>query len=220
MDISPDDMENYKNVYDSNRKLIIKKNTLNLLLKGPQSESIRMVLDKVVADGAKEDIQKRTFKIGEDQLQFLRMLRKHNYDINKIIDEHVQRMNTMMVEETNKSRAKREAESEEFREFSRNIPSTLPTSSPSGYRPVDDSDLKHPSSGRTASDFALEKAEAQAKKESEEPPPQEESSDPAKTGPQAQDKSTGQKSTTETPNQPGSIKETAKAAATPTQDQS
>ena len=102
MNISPEDIKDYKILYDSNRKLIIKKNTLDVLLKGPRSEAVRLVLDKVVADGEKE-VKKRTFNIREDQLEFVKMLKTNNYDINKIIDKHVQRMNTMMIKEENKN---------------------------------------------------------------------------------------------------------------------
>ena len=48
-----------------------------------------MVLNKI-ADG-KIDLK------DEGQKPFIEMLRKHNYDINKIIDEHVQKINEMMI---------------------------------------------------------------------------------------------------------------------------
>ena len=158
MDISPEDMEKYKNLYDLNRQLIIKKNTLNLLLKGPgpQSESIRMVLNKI----ANEKIQ-----VSDEQKAFIKMLQDHNYDINKIIDKHVQRMNEMMVKEKNDSSTEREAEVEGLREFSTQNLGT-PVKSPSSARgSVDDFELPPTSSPVETASSGFTSAKAQQQEE-------------------------------------------------------
>ena len=87
----PSVIEAYQALHEKNKQLIIKKNVLNqLLLKGPQSEAIRMVLDKVASGG---------LKVEEEQKKFVTMLKNNNYDINKIIDDYVKKLNTKMVDQ-------------------------------------------------------------------------------------------------------------------------
>ena len=87
----PSVIEAYQALHEKNKQLIIKKNVLNqLLLKGPQSEAIRMVLDKVASGG---------LKVEEEQKKFVTMLKNNNYDINKIIDDYVKKLNRKIVEQ-------------------------------------------------------------------------------------------------------------------------
>lgn len=84
-------IEAYQDLHEKNKLLIIKKNVLNqLLLKGPQSEAIRMVLNKVASG---------ELKVGEEQKKFVTMLKNNNYDINKIIDDYVKKLNRKIVEQ-------------------------------------------------------------------------------------------------------------------------
>jgi hypothetical protein len=81
MEITQDDIDEYDKLHESNKKLIIKKNTLNHLLKGPQSSAIIAVLDKVASNNIDG--------VTEEHVSFVEMLQRNNYDINKIIDDHV-----------------------------------------------------------------------------------------------------------------------------------
>jgi DNA polymerase III sliding clamp (beta) subunit (PCNA family) len=81
MEITQDDIDEYDKLHESNKKLIIKKNTLNHLLKGPQSSAIIAVLDKVASNNIDG--------VTDDHVSFVKMLQLNNYDINKIIDDHV-----------------------------------------------------------------------------------------------------------------------------------
>ena len=199
-------------------------------------EAVRLVLDKVVADGEKE-VKKRTFNIREDQLEFVKMLKTNNYDINKIIDKHVQRMNTMMI----KKRTRIEAD---FPGFSGDFgaPGTPSRGSRRIYI-IDDKGLSLPSDVKTATDFtsaqAREEAEAQEQTQEgkEEAEVEVEAQEQSQSGSQAkkkkakkqaqaqaqaqqeaeaQDKSTGQKSTPKEPKEQGGIKDTAAAVAAAT----
>ena len=91
MNISDQDVLKYEELHEKNKQLIIKKNVLNnLLLHGRQSEAIRMVLNKVASGG---------LIVEGEQKDFVTMLKNNNYDINKIIDDYVKKLNTKIVEQ-------------------------------------------------------------------------------------------------------------------------
>lgn len=157
MNISEGDIDKYREVSEKNKQLIIKKNVLNQLLKGTQSEAIRMVLDKV-ASGKLKDVT-------EDQKQFVEMLQENNYDINKIIDVYVKKLNN---EVNGRSKnADRAATQEQFSNFSKGLEGkrVAAVASPGDaliYRPVDDTSLPDKRADEfpkqlTASDYASQK---------------------------------------------------------------
>ena len=133
MNISEGDIDKYREVSEKNKQLIIKKNVLNQLLKGTQSEAIRMVLDKV-ASGKLKDVT-------EDQIQFVEMLQENNYDINKIIDVYVKKLNDE-VDGRSKNADRAAKKQEQFSNFSKGLKGkTVAPEGSTKYRAVDDTSL-------------------------------------------------------------------------------
>lgn len=157
-------IDKYREVSEKNKQLIIKKNVLDQLLKGTQSEAVRMVLDKV-ASGQLTGVTK-------GQRQFVTILQENNYDINKIIDVYVKTLNNEVDKRSaqERERADRErADREGWANFSEKLGEGKPARHPSTrFRPVTAEDLHTTSrTDLTARDYS-EKAAAAA--EAQTPP--------------------------------------------------